>query len=63
MLHFAMHDTPITIVEYVAEDGHNPFREWLAGPRDREAAARVRVRLVRCRVSSGSSFPGSARSA
>jgi putative addiction module killer protein len=50
MLHFAMHDTPITVVEHTTEDGRNPFREWLAELRDREAAARVRVRLARIRL-------------
>ena len=45
-----MHDTPITVVEYTTEDGHNPFREWLVGLRDGEAAARVRVRLARIRL-------------
>ena len=50
MLHFAMHDTPVTILEYVTEDGHNPFRQWLRGLRDREAAVRVRVRVGRVRL-------------
>jgi putative addiction module killer protein len=45
-----MHDTLIAVLEYTTEDGHNPFREWLAGLRDREAAARVRVRLARIRL-------------
>lgn len=50
ILHFAMHDTPITVLEYTTEDGHNPFAEWLAKLRDREAAARVRVRFARIRL-------------
>ena len=50
MLHFAMHDTPITVVEHTTENGHSPFREWLAELPDREAAARVRVRLARIRL-------------
>ena len=45
-----MDDTPITVFEYTTEDGHNPFREWLAELRDREAAMRVRVRLARIRL-------------
>jgi len=45
-----MADTPIEILEYLTEDGHNPFREWLEGLRDREARARIRVRLNRLRL-------------
>lgn len=37
----------IEIREYVTEDGHNPFREWLKNLKDREARVRIRVRLDR----------------
>lgn len=50
MLHFIMTDTPIAVFEYVTQDNRNPFREWLLGLRDREASARVRVRLGRVRL-------------
>lgn len=40
----------IELREYITEDGRNPFREWLEGLRDREARARIRVRLNRIRL-------------
>ena len=46
----AMLDTPVTVFEYVTPDNRNPFQEWLVELRDREAAARVRVRLGRVRL-------------
>ncbi|VAW34455.1 hypothetical protein MNBD_CHLOROFLEXI01-5135 [hydrothermal vent metagenome] len=45
-----MNDTQIEIVEYLAENGRNPFRKWLEGLRDRQARAKVRVRLNRIRL-------------
>jgi putative addiction module killer protein len=45
-----MNDTPIELLEYLTESGHNPFREWLGGLRDRQARARIRVRLNRIRL-------------
>lgn len=45
-----MADTAIEVREYKTEDGRNPFREWLESLRDREAKARIRVRLNRVRV-------------
>jgi len=45
-----MSDTPIEIREYLTESGQNPFREWLEGLRDRQARARIRVRLNRIRL-------------
>lgn len=47
-----MQDTPpvIEILEYLTEDGRNPFREWLLGLRDGQTRARVRVRLNRVRL-------------
>lgn len=38
------------IREYVTEDGRNPFREWLEGLADRQARARIDVRLTRVRL-------------
>lgn len=40
----------VEILEYLTEDGHNPFREWLETLNDREARARVRVRINRIRL-------------
>ena len=36
--------------EYLTETGRNPFREWLHSLRDRQARARIRVRLNRVRL-------------
>jgi len=35
------------ILDYQAEDGRDPFKEWLAGLADRQARARVAVRVQR----------------
>ncbi len=45
-----MNDPQIEILEYLTEDGQNPFRKWLEGLRDRQARARIRVRLNRIRL-------------
>ena len=45
-----MNDTPIEILEYLLESGQNPFREWLEGLKDRQARAKIRVRLNRIRL-------------
>lgn len=45
-----MSDTPIKLLEYLTDNGRNPFREWLEGLRDRQARARIRVRLNRIRL-------------
>jgi putative addiction module killer protein len=37
----------ITVLEYRAEDGRRPFHEWLLSLRDRQARARIRVRIDR----------------
>jgi len=37
----------IEVFRYQAEDGHEPFTEWLLSLRDKQAQARVRVRLRR----------------
>ena len=40
----------IELLEYLTEDGRNPFREWLLSLRDVQMRARVRVRLNRVRL-------------
>ena len=45
-----MSKTPIEVQEYLAENGRNPFRRWLTGLKDRQARARIRVRLNRIRL-------------
>jgi putative addiction module killer protein len=45
-----MSDTPIKLLEYLTANGRNPFREWLEGLRDRQARAKIRVRLNRIRL-------------
>lgn len=45
-----MTDTVIELLEYLTENGQNPFREWLEGLRDQQARARIRVRLNRIRL-------------
>jgi len=40
----------IEVLEYLTDNGRNPFREWLEGLKDRMARARVRVRLNRVRL-------------
>jgi putative addiction module killer protein len=45
-----MSDTPVELLEYLLDNGRNPFREWLEGLRDRQARARIRVRLNRIRL-------------
>ena len=45
-----MKAVPRRLLEYVAQDGRVPFREWLEGLRDVEGRARVRVRLNRLRL-------------
>ena len=42
-----MTDPVIEIREYLTQDGRNPSREWLLSLRDREARARIRVRIDR----------------
>ena len=36
--------------DYLSENGHSPFNEWLTGLRDLQARARVRTRLDRVRL-------------
>jgi putative addiction module killer protein len=45
-----MSDAKIQLLEYITEDGNNPFHEWLASLKDRAARARIRVRLNRVRL-------------
>ncbi len=45
-----MADSKIEVREYITEDGRKPFREWLIALRDREARARIRIRLDRVQL-------------
>jgi len=45
-----MKDTQIELLEYLTDNGQNPFRKWLEGLRDRQARAKIRVRLNRIRL-------------
>ena len=45
-----MDDVHVEILEYLLENGQNPFREWLEGLKDRQARAKIRVRLNRIRL-------------
>ena len=45
-----MGDSKIELLEYLTEDGDNPFRKWLISLKDRSARARIRVRLNRVRL-------------
>ncbi len=45
-----MNEPVIEVLEYLTEAGHNPFREWLESLNDRDARARVRVRINRIRL-------------
>ena len=45
-----MNDTQIELLEYLTENDRNPFRKWLEGLRDRQARAKIRVRLNRIRL-------------
>ena len=40
----------IQLLEYLTKDKKNPFRKWLEGLRDRQARAKIRVRLNRIRL-------------
>jgi putative addiction module killer protein len=44
-----MNQSPIEVLEYLDEAQRNPFRTWLEALRDREARARIRVRINRLR--------------
>ncbi len=45
-----MSEPTIEILEYLTTDGRNPFRDWLETLKDREARARIRVRINRVRL-------------
>ena len=45
-----MSDPIVELREYLTESGQNPFRSWLEGLRDRQARAKIRVRLNRIRL-------------
>ena len=45
-----MEGASIELLEYVTEEGDNPFHAWLNSLKDRVARARIRVRLNRVRL-------------
>lgn len=45
-----MNNSQIELLEYLTEDGRNPFRKWLDDLKDRQARAKIRVRLNRIRL-------------
>ncbi len=45
-----MSNQPIELLEYLDENGRNPFRNWLEALKDQQARARIRVRLNRIRL-------------
>ncbi len=45
-----MQASAIEVLEYLTEDGRNPFRDWLEALKDTEARARIRVRINRIRL-------------
>jgi putative addiction module killer protein len=45
-----MNDFKIELLEYVTEDGKNPFHNWINSLEDQIARARIRVRLNRIRL-------------
>lgn len=45
-----MNDAQIELLEYLTKNGRNSFRKWLEGLKDRQARARIRVRLNRIRL-------------
>ena len=45
-----MSNSSIELLEYLDERGHSPFRDWLDGLKDRQARAKIRVRLNRVRL-------------
>lgn len=45
-----MSDYQIEILEYHTEAGRNPFQKWLHKLKDRQARAKIRVRLNRIRL-------------
>ena len=45
-----MNNSKIQLLEYITEDGDDPFHKWLKSLNDRVARARIRVRLNRLRL-------------
>ena len=45
-----MVNSKIQLLEYITEDGKNPFHKWLRSLKDRAARARIRVPLNRMRL-------------
>jgi putative component of toxin-antitoxin plasmid stabilization module len=57
-----MDDSKIELLEYLTEDGDNPFHNWLNSLKDRFARARIRVRLNRVRLGNfGDCKPGGSK--
>jgi len=45
-----MDDSKIQLLEYITENGANPFHIWLKSLKDRVSRARIRARLNRLRL-------------
>lgn len=45
-----MNNSHIELLEYITEEGENPFHTWLNSLRDLAARAKIRVRLNRVRL-------------
>ena len=45
-----MNNIKMQLLEYITEDGKNPFHKWLNSLKDRADRARIRVRLNRIRL-------------
>ena len=45
-----MNNFKIELLEYITEDGENPFHKWLNSLKDSAMRARIRVRLNRLRL-------------
>ena len=45
-----MNGSKTEVLEYLTEDGENPFHKWLISLKDRSARARIRVRLNHVRL-------------
>ncbi|MFZ2630766.1 MAG: type II toxin-antitoxin system RelE/ParE family toxin [Desulfosalsimonadaceae bacterium] len=45
-----MNDFKTELLEYLTEDGENPFHKWIISLKDRSARARIRVRLNHVRL-------------
>lgn len=43
-------ENQIELLEFISEDGHNPFRNWIRDIKDDKTRARIRIRLNRIRL-------------